>query len=44
MCSEHSDRNFDVPTEKKLWKNQSLFGQIPEKVSSRIFLKGNLVS
>ena len=44
MSSGHSDRNFDVPTEKKLWKNQSSFRQIPEKVSSRIFLKGNLVS
>ena len=44
MCSEHSDRIFDVPTEKKVWKNQSSFGQIPEKVSSRISLKGNLVS
>ena len=37
MCSEHSDRNFDVLTEKKLWKNQSSVGQIPKKVSSRIF-------
>ena len=44
MCSEHSDRNYDVPTEKKFRKNQSSFGQIPEKVSSRIFLQGNLVS
>ena len=44
LCSGHLDRNFDVPTEKKLSKVQSSFGQIPEKVSSRIFLKRNLVS
>ena len=32
------------PLKKNLWKVQSSFGQIPEKVSSRILLKGNLVS
>ena len=44
MCSGHRDRNFDFPAEKNLGKVQSSSGQIPEKVSSRILLKGNLVS
>ena len=43
MCSGHLDRNFDVPTEKKLSKVQLSFRQILENVSSRNFLKANLV-
>ena len=39
MCSGHIDRSCDVPTEKKLSKVQSWFGQIPENVSSRTFWK-----
>ena len=44
LCCEHSDRNFDVPTEKKIVEKPIVVRADSVKSVKKNFLKGNLVS
>ena len=37
MCSEHSDRNFDVPTEKNCGKTNRRSGRFRKKCQVELF-------